>query len=233
MTDLTARKKMLDTLSDDLVYEGWDLPCKLWMVLGEVTDPYLGFVGNYEMEPVHWFMHRAEEGAVTDNVIGLVTCWESWRYPSDLHKHLEEHSGSPAVAAYHAIIAPDEHPDRGNLRTIMSVYRDGAILKIEHGDDNNKIFGLMENVPPTGPVGEALVDCMRSMLGINALPMHKLLNANVDIESLIAQAKVEGWSPERLGAEIFKRAECSRARSRPMPGSTMPDGVRKYLDEMD
>lgn len=235
MTDLTARKKMLDTLSDDLVYEGWDLPCKLWMVLGDNDDPYLEFVGNYEMDPEHWFMHRAEEGTVKDTVIGLVTCWESWCYPKALGEHFDQHreTGRTALGAYGAIIGPQGHPDHGNLRSVMAVFRDGEVIKTEHYDTGVKTFNAMTEHPLTGAVGDQLVDHMRSVLGINtfeANPLHRIsamFSGSTEIQEILATAQREGWPSVRLSAEIYKHApeDLKQELAR-----TMPDDVRRYLD---
>ena len=235
MTDLTARKKMLDTLSDDLVYEGWDLPCKLWMVLGSNEDPYLEFVGNYNMDPNHWWMHRAEEGSVKDHVIGLVTCWESWCYPKALGDYFDQHreKGGVALQAYSAIIGPQGHPDHGNLRSMMAVFRDGEVIKVEHFDTGEKKFNAMSDHPLTGSVGDELVDYMRCVIGIHSYdpnPLHRiseLFTNSAKIQSIIDTAKRENWPSVRLSAEIFKHApeDVQQELAR-----TMPEEVRRYLD---
>lgn len=231
MTDLTARQALIDILSEDLVNQGWGKPNKFWFVLGKEGDEYLEYVTSYELEPAHWMMHRAEEGAVRDYVRGLVTCFESWTYPQPLRDRLDLNEIS---YAYRNLVPPDTHPNRCHVRSTILVTRDGEAMRCERFSETDEATHLsMDEIQPTGGTGDDLVDYMRVMLGILTLtedPIHalsKLITDNGTSAELMERAVVEGWSTDRLAAEIFKAAP---EDIQVQLADAIPPAVREIID---
>lgn len=234
---LNARQKMLDSLSTDLLNSGWDKPNLTWFMLGSDGDEYLDFIAEFTTGPAHWMMHRAEEGTLRDSVRGIVVSYESWAYPRALRDMLQENGVS--LAAYRALIAPSDHPQREQVRTLVLVARDGEVLRCDrHSDEDETMHQeYLEEVPSTGPTGVELVDQMRILLAICA-PLHdprhlrhqlaSVLASSGRSDELLRTALAQQWSSDRIAAEIFKIAP---AETQARLAQMLPPGARKILDD--
>lgn len=235
---LNARQEMLDSLCTDLLNSGWDKPNLTWFILGSDGDEYLDFIAEFVSEPAHWMLQRAEEGTLRDSVRGIVVSYESWTYPKALRDMLHENQAlqeDGVSLAYRSLVAPSDHPQREQVRTIVLVARDGEVLRCDRYSDQDETLhhGHPEGVALTGPTGADLVDQMRTLLGINSPhdlkhQLARMLASSGQADELLRTAAAQQWSLARMAAEIFKAAPAEmQARLAEM----LPPEVKELLDD--
>lgn len=174
-TALTPRQRLIDTLCNDLNFQGWDQPNKMWYVKGDVSDEWLEFAGQFSGAPENHLVDTIAKNAGTEGVTGVVVSSEGWAYPKKLAESFKSES---ALRAYWRLTPPSDHPEKVEIRHLLLVSQDGEVIGLtaHHDAEGTKQWARLDASTPC-PTGDRVVDAGRALLGLNDALKQRVLSA--------------------------------------------------------
>lgn len=163
--ELTARQRLVDTLSGDLLAGPWDQPSKLWFLKGEAGDEWLEYAGEFNSSPENRLLDIVLDDSLPADATGILVATEGWDYPRQLSASLKA-KGDDALKAYWALYPPSEHPKRVSTRNLVLACNDGDVIGLTKREDvvEEASWAKLDASTPC-PTGNRLIDTARALLG--------------------------------------------------------------------
>jgi hypothetical protein len=230
--ELTARQRLVLTLSGDLMAGPWDQANKLWYLKGTVGDEWLEYAGEFTTSIETRLLDVALEDQLPADATGILVATEGWDYPEQLSASLRA-KGESALKAYWGLYPPVDHPQRVSTRNMLLTCGDGEVIGLTTRQDNAEATAWAHlDGAESSPTGHETIDMTRAILGLFPALMDRLKNNGSHTRTVQAVLDaVDGAISGRLneGEAMMAMLEALPDDRRAELFASMPEGLRHTL----